>query len=114
MLIDAKYYNIHVDGGVLSVYPGRDSVLKQLHYKRLLESSYDDSASDQPKIYNLFLLPDGEAGGGDPLFRRSGEVNYPGEEFFLINVNMERLIRETLRGNTGRANFQEELWRAAV
>ncbi len=114
MLIDAKYYNIHVDGGVLSGYPGRDSVLKQLHYKRLLESLYDDSASDQPKIYNLFLLPDGEAGEGDPLFRRSGEVKYPGEEIFLINVNMERLIRETLRGNTGRANFQEELWRAAV
>ncbi len=113
MLIDAKYYRIHADDREMYGYPGRDSVLKQIHYKRILEKLYR-KVSPQPEIYNLFLLPDGGAEESGPLFIKVGEVKYPGENILLIHVNMARLVREALKGTLENPRFQEELWREAV
>lgn len=113
MLIDAKYYQIYSDDREMSGYPGRDSVLKQIHYKRLLETLYR-SAPSRPVICNLFLLPDGRAEETAPMFRKSGWVDYPGEKIHLVHVNMTRLIRELLRGSTESSRLQRELWSVAA
>lgn len=128
VIIDAKYYNIRIEGDgtnkKLCGYPGKDDILKQIHYKEIFQKIYMNHRK-HPNITNIFVVPlsksvrkamcsssfkhTSDKGMLSYIGRISVDYKYEEKDILVIAVDVNSLVPMLLSGQNNVAVNRGEL-----